>query len=118
MPRDGPVLLGGMALVAVRHGVPARSCQGLLRRRISSFSVAAKIFWDRARAIGKSDPPHCLCVLAVLGHAQRYRLHALQDQKRIERRYRGADISQKRDTGLDDIGDRQERLNRSVHTAP
>jgi hypothetical protein len=31
---------------------------------------SAKIFWDQARAISKSDPPHCLCVLAVLGHAQ------------------------------------------------
>ena len=49
---------------------------------------------------------------AVRSHAQRQRLDTLQDQERVERRHRRAQVAQQRHARLDDVGDRPERLDR------
>ena len=44
--------------------------------------------------------------------AQRQRLHALEGQEGVERRHAGAEVAQQRRAGLEDVGDRPERLHR------
>src|SRR5262245_62643453 len=54
----------------------------------------------------------CLRIRAVFLHPQSKRLKTLNDEKRIERRHRGSNVSQKGDPGLDCVRDRSERFDR------
>jgi hypothetical protein len=53
-----------------------------------------------------------LCIFGMLPDAQRQRLRILQDQKRIERRQRRADIAQQGDARPGGISDRPQWLHR------
>ena len=49
-------------------------------------------------------------VLAVLAHAQRHAFQPLDEQERVERRHRRAEVAQQHHAHAQDIGDRPERL--------
>ena len=55
---------------------------------------------------------HGCCVAAVLAHAQRHGFKTLDEHEGVERRHGGADVAQKRDARLDDVGDGAQRLDR------
>ena len=83
---------------------------------------SARSRWTPCCCDGMDDPldllaraqeiDHRLRILAVLVHAQCQRLQALDDQERVERRQRRADVAQQRHPRLDRVGDRTDRLDR------
>ena len=48
----------------------------------------------------------------MLAHSQRHGFKTLDEHEGVERRHGGADVAQQRDTRLNDVGDRAERLDR------
>jgi hypothetical protein len=85
----------------------------------SAAEIGQRRFSGTKRAPSARVTPHTACVFS---QCLAMRSDTVSTPRRIRNALNGdiaAPISRKkRDTGLDDIGDRQERLNRSVHTAP